>query len=219
MQQWEQNDRYLGQFGQPTGFYIGLDLGMARDFSAIVISEKRTPMWADCQRPFSVVRWAHRFKLGMKYGDIAREVAAIIDQLPPRPEPFRLFADSTGVGRPVCDQLRDEGLRPYDVTLTGGTNWSWEGSRISLPKAMLASRLNVEFQNQTIVIAGGLPWRDQITKELECFRVSRSDAGNDLFGSRTAADHDDFVIALGLAVWGATSVTAPKPILMSMKWR
>jgi hypothetical protein len=176
---------------------------MARDFSAVVVNEKRVPFWTP-DEPFHLMRYAHRFRIGTKYGDVAREVAAIMQQLPARPEKPQLYADSTGVGRPVCDLLRDNGLNPFDVTLTGGANWATNGNQISLPKSVLASTLNVGFQTRSIIIAADLPWRDQLTRELEAFHVSRSDAGNDQFGSRTEADHDDLVIALGLAVWPAT---------------
>lgn len=198
----DEAESHLRHFGNAVGYYIGLDLGMARDHSAIVVNEKRVVLWQP-ETPFHVIRWAHRFRLGTKYGDVAREVASIIEQLPSRPEPVRLFADSTGVGRPVCDQLRDQGLQPTDVTLTGGSHWAWNGANVSLPKSLLASTLNVNFQNGSIVMAGALPWRTQMVRELEAFRVSRTDAGNDAFNARTEADHDDFVIALGLAVWAA----------------
>lgn len=198
----DQDKLLTQQFGNPVGFFIGLDLGMARDHSAIVVNEKRVSVWSE--EPFHIIRWSHRFKLGTKYGDVAREVASIMAQLPERPDKPKLFADSTGVGRPVCDQLREAGLKPVDVTLTGGANWSWLEGRVSLPKALLASTLNVGFQNNSIVMAGAMRWREQITRELEAFRVTRSDAGNDQFNARTEADHDDFVVALGLAVWGAS---------------
>src|SRR6185503_20854674 len=132
--------RYLtSRHGEATGFVVGLDLGQVRDHSAVVINEKRMLGWRD--EPTHVIRFVHRFRLGVKYHDVAREVADLIAQLPRLPDPPMLYADSTGVGRPVCDLLREEGLTPFDVTLTAGANWSISGRSISLPKSLLASTL------------------------------------------------------------------------------
>ena len=62
----------------------------------------------------------------------------------------------------------------------------------------------------TLRIAAGLPFRAQLERELGAFRVTTSAAGNDSFNSRTEADHDDLVIAMGLAVWGASRNIRPR---------
>lgn len=192
----------LDLYGLPVGFYIGLDLGQARDHSAIIVNEKRV---SQDGAAFHAIRWAHRFRLGTNYLDVAREVADLLGRLPQRPEPPALWADNTGVGRPVSDLLREQGLTPWNVNLTAGANWSISGARtISLPKAIMASTLNVALQNGDIGFAADLPWLEIITRELGTYRVTQTASGVDSFNSRTEADHDDFVVALGLAVFGAS---------------
>jgi hypothetical protein len=189
-------------YGLPAGFYVGLDLGQARDYSAIIVNEKRV---AQDGTAFHAIRWAHRFRLGTNYLDVAREVADLMGRLPLRPEPPALWADNTGVGRPVSDLLREQGLTPWNVNLTAGANWSISGPKtISLPKAIMASTLNVALQNGDIGFAGDLPWLAIITSELGSYRVTQTASGADSFNSRTESDHDDFVVALGLAVFGAS---------------
>ena len=192
----------LDFYGLPLGFYCGLDLGQARDYSAIIVNEKRV---SQDGLAFHAIRYAHRFRLGTNYLDVAREVANLLEGLPQRPEKPELWSDVTGVGRPVSDLLREQGLTPWNVNLTAGANWSLNGNKtISLPKAIMASTLNVALQNGDIGFAGDLPWLEIITRELGTYRVTTTAAGVDSFNSRTEADHDDFVIALGLAVFGAS---------------
>ena len=191
----------LNFFGQPVGFHVGLDLGQARDFSAVVVNEKRVGQ-DGCV--FHAFRYAHRFRLGTNYLIVAQEVANLMEKLPVRPEKPELWADNTGVGRPVSDLLRDQGLTPWNVNLTAGQNWSHSGYHsISLPKAIMASGLNVVLQNGEIGFAGDLPWLEQIVRELGAYRVTATSSGVDSFNSRTEADHDDFVVAIGISVFGA----------------
>lgn len=192
----------LDYFGYPIGFFCGLDLGQARDYSAIIVNEKRV---SKDGAVFHAVRYAHRFRLGTNYLDVAREVADLMGRLPQRPEQPELWADNTGVGRPVSDLLREQGLAPWNVNLTAGANWSIGGPRtISLPKAIMASTLNVALQNGDIGFAADLPLLEIITRELGTYRVTQTASGVDSFNSRTEADHDDFVVALGLSVFGAS---------------
>lgn len=193
---------FMDAYGLPTGFFIGLDLGMRRDHSALIINEKRV---MEDGGLLHAIRFAQRWKLGTEYYQVARETAEIISELPDRPEPPQLWADSTGVGGPVMAVLKDQGLSPFEVTLTAGANWSLNPvRRVSLPKSILASTLNVVLQNRMIAIAADLPFLDQLRRELGTFTVSKTAGGVDSFNSRTEADHDDMVVSLGLAVFAAS---------------
>jgi hypothetical protein len=98
--------------GKPTGFTLGLDLGQARDYSALVASRKHVNQFGEV---YHAVVFTHRFGLKTPYAAVAYEVADFMSQLPPSPDRPMLFADSTGVGRPVVDLIRDQGLEPYAV--------------------------------------------------------------------------------------------------------
>ena len=198
---------YLDYFGYATGFFVGLDLGQARDFSALVVNEKRV---GKDGLVFSAIRYAHQFRLGTNYLHVAAAVADLMVRLPQRPEPPSLWCDTTGVGRPVSDLLRDQGLSPWNVTLTAGQNWSLGANKsISLPKAIMASMINVALQNGDIGFAGDMPWLEQLCRELGTYRVSKTSSGLDSFNAKSEADHDDLVIALGLSVFAASRNWGP----------
>jgi hypothetical protein len=68
----------------------------------------------------------------------------------------------------------------------------------------LISTLNVAFQTGNLGLALDLTCLKQLVRELSTYTVKSTAAGNDTFNSRTEADHDDLVVALGLAVFGGT---------------
>jgi hypothetical protein len=188
---------------EPIGFHIGLDLGQVRDFSAITVNRKHLELGTD--EVFHCIVFSHRFKLGTPYPDVARETAELIEQLPKLAEPPRLFADATGVGRPLIDLLRGEGLSPLAVTLTGGQHWSMApGGWISLPKSEMVSTMTVALQRRQVAIAAEMPWLKQMIGELQNYRLSQTAAGNAAFNARSEADHDDLVVSLGLSIFGAS---------------
>jgi hypothetical protein len=195
-------NHYLDAFGQPVLFSVGLDLGLHRDYSALVVNEKRV---SECGTVFHAIRFAHRFRLGTPYFQVARSVADLVAQLPERPEPAAVWMDRTGVGDGVVEMLQAEGISPWKVVLGAGQNWALNpGRRISLPKSIAVSELNVVLQNGAIGIAADLPFLDQLVRELGTYRVTTTASGADSFNSQTEADHDDLVVALMLSVFGAS---------------
>ena len=187
----------------PIGFCVGLDLGQARDHSAITVNRKHIEL--STGNPFHCIVLSHQFKLGTPYPDVARETAELLAQLPDLAEPPQLFADSTGVGRPLIDLLRGEGLMPFAVTLTAGQHWHMApGGWISLPKSEMVSTMTVALQRRMVAIAAEMPWLKQMVVELQTYRLSQTTAGTATFNARTEADHDDLVISLGLSIFGAS---------------
>jgi hypothetical protein len=204
--------RSLG-LSDPIGFCVGLDLGQARDFSAITVNRKHVDL--STGDPFHSIVFTHRFKRGTPYPDVARETAELLEQLPALAEPPQLFADSTGVGRPLIDLLRGEGLRPFAVTLTGGQHWSvTPGGWISLPKSEMVSTMTVALQRRMVAIAADMPWLKQMVAELQNYRLSQTAAGNATFNARNEADHDDLVVSLGLSIFGASKRWGPPRTVM-----
>ncbi len=195
-------NRCLDAFGQPVSFAVGLDLGLHRDYSALVVNEKRV---SELGTVFHAVQFAHRFRLGTPYFEVARSVADLVAQLPERPEPAAVWMDRTGIGDSVVEMLRAEGISPWKVVLGAGQNWALNpGRRISLPKSIAVSELNVVLQNGAIGFAADLPFLDQLVRELGTYRVTTTASGADAFSSKTQADHDDLVVALMLSVFGAS---------------
>src|SRR5262249_40276814 len=98
-----------------TSFVLGLDLGQARDHTALVVVERRTgpdPARPGQRAQLFDVRHVQRLQLGTPYvapagmPSVAGNVKALL-ALPPLAGSSPLLAvDQTGVGRGVVDLLR-----------------------------------------------------------------------------------------------------------------
>jgi hypothetical protein len=95
--------------------------------------------------------------------------------------------DSTGLGDPVVDSISNAGVRvsPYKISGT-------------VAKQQLIDKLRVNIEKQRI----SFPQIPALKRELESYEYSISDSGTIKF-SAPQGQHDDCVIACGLANWGA----------------
>ena len=62
----------------------------------------------------------HRYPKGTPYPEIYHSVKQVLAQLPPRDRWPELVVDGTGVGAPVVDAMREIGMHPLAVVITGG---------------------------------------------------------------------------------------------------
>jgi hypothetical protein len=174
-------------------YHVGLDLGQAADYTALAVVEW-TP---DALK----VRHLQRFPLGTVYPAIVNAVADLMSRLPEYPA---LAVDATGVGRPVVDLLRANGLRPVAVTITGGDSATHDGMDWRIPKRDLVGAVAVGLQTGRLKIASGLPDAATLTRELLNFKVTIDPkTAHDSYSSWRESDHDDLVLAVALAVWSA----------------
>jgi len=192
-------------------FFVGLDLGQARDYTALAILE-RTESAREidavsferrkvvCQR----IRHLERLPLGTSYPQVVARVAAVMETIG-RSGECELIVDATGVGRPVVDMLREERLdcwvRP--VMVTGGGSESEKDGYFRVPKRDLIIGLQVRLQAGGLKIASGLQWGPTLLKEMAEMRVKVTSEGNEQFGAWRESTHDDLVFAVALAAWGA----------------
>ena len=111
------------------GFYVGLDLGQARDLSAMVILERiwRRGLVDGRGRALLLhhIRYAMRYERGTPYPDVVQHVAETFyenedifyyeDNVPRSSgRPPQIAIDATGVGVAVRDQFVKAGVRrPY----------------------------------------------------------------------------------------------------------
>jgi hypothetical protein len=158
-------------------------------------------------RPPLMVRHLERLPLGMPYPDQVNYVLDLVHR-PPLLEPHT-FIDYTGVGHPVFD-LFDQARLPRlnGVTITGG-NEIHKGNRIySVPKQILMSKLQAQLHIGSLKIAAGIRDAPTLLREMQDFRVTFTSAGNAVFNARQGS-HDDLVLAVAMAVFGATQ---PRPV-------
>jgi hypothetical protein len=146
---------------QSSEFFVGLDLGQARDFTALAVLERISrdggwdPVsWERQQVVTLQVRHLERVPLGTSYPLVVSRVAAVMRSLPPTAK-RELLVDATGVGRPVVDLLREEDmgceLRP--VMVTSGSGESESDGYSKVPKRELITGLQVMFQTDELKIA------------------------------------------------------------------
>lgn len=180
-------------------FVLGVDVGQAHDYTAVVIVERVENQLH--------VRHAERLPLGMSYPAQVGRVADLVSS-PEMARNVLVALDSTGVGRAVTDLLR-EALEAFytpmtAITITGGSTASRTGSRWSIPKRDLIAAAQVAIQSKTLKVAAALPAAQLLADELAAYRVKVSDDGRDSFGNGREAPHDDLVLALAIATYVAT---------------
>lgn len=185
-------------------YYVGIDLGLKQDPTAIAITE----LSQEGKKEYHV-RYLRRCPLGTLYTDIATRIADLDKQLKANAEKkekncaITYIIDATGVGEGVSEMIIKE-LPNADIKkvyLTGGINASRDGNQIRLPKTQLASTLVALFDDERILLPGRSREIDAIIDELLNYEIHVSEEGHDSYGAFKTGTHDDLVTALGLAVW------------------
>jgi Terminase RNaseH-like domain len=173
-------------------YVVGVDLGQTADYTAITILEER-------ERNSYDVRYLERLR-NTPYPSIVRRLDHLVKRLPEKPS---MAVDATGVGRPVIDMIRDANLTAtvYAITLTGGDAVTRDGMERHVPKRDVASIIAVLLQTGRLRIARGLKESETLLRELLNFRVKISLSGHDIYEAWREQEHDDLVLAVGLAAW------------------
>lgn len=190
-----------------------LDLGQARDHSALVAVERIeaidpgspfTPVnrgmspghgqdfYEAFEDHFSVVH-LREWPLGTPFKVVIAETCGLLKKWGPA---AKLFFDQTGLGGPIAEQfysahrdgaMGDHARFPEGVTITSANKADIVGS---VQVALAEHRLHVPPQ----------PLRDRLTRQLQEFQYRITPAGNVTWGASTERAHDDLVLALALAV-------------------
>ncbi len=187
---------------------IGADIGQRVDPSAIAVAEAETRVIEGRTETVYHIHHLERLPLGTGYPAVAERIATVAAGVTKRGALVRrLYADCTGVGRPVVDMLPPALIRQHVTTQVWAVTFTFGDRRtehtsereVIMGKAWLVSRLKVLLQTDRIL----LPKMDEATalvKELLDYEIRQRDNGNEQFGAFAVGSHDDLVIALGLAV-------------------
>jgi hypothetical protein len=198
-------------------FCIGLDLGQASDYTTLAVVEKLEANDASSGRNCIALHLRHleRYPLRTPYPEIADRVATLMrrDELTVSTTdhmlrevrvPPELVIDQTGVGAPVADLLRERDLIFRSVVITGGDRVNWEGRTYRVPKRDLVSALEVSLQTGTLKAAEGLELWPALRQEMVSFRRKIDlRTAHDSYEHWREGGHDDLVLAVCLACWGA----------------
>jgi len=203
----------LGIGVDETNFSLGLDLGQSADYTALAIIEKVRAESGTLMHYH--LRRLERYPLRTPYPEIADRVAKVMNSealikyytddmlrtIPVRPS---LAIDQTGVGAPVGDLLAERGLSFKRVVITGGDHTRGSGGTYRVPKRDLVSALEVSLQNGHLKVAEGLDLWPTLREEMKSFRRKINlQTAHDSYEHWRESDHDDLVLAVCLACWGA----------------
>jgi hypothetical protein len=185
-------------------FFVGLDLGQKRDFSAVAVVEREERMaagWSPRASGLLTVRHLERMQLGTSYKCVTERVCAIMRN-PKMAGQSRLVVDATGLGAPVVEMLQGAGMggRMTAVTITGGEEAHGSGERWSVPKKDLLTGVEVMLESGDLVISQHLRDAEVLVRELEGMRLAGAGKGKLL---AEGSEHDDLALALALACWRA----------------
>jgi len=149
------------------------------------------------------IRALKRLPLGLSYVEQAQQLAVLLAD--PVLSGAETFVDATGCGLPVCDILTAAGVRHTPIVITGGSEVVQRDRGYAVSKLLLVSRLQASFHAGELRIPRELPEAKNFVHELQEFRATLSEAGCLRFGAR-ATSHDDMILAVAIAVFGATSL-------------
>ena len=162
------NDAVTGYSDKPTQV-VGVDLAKAEDFTVLIgLDEDGQVTYYD---RFNELSWPLQKKRIVSLSNTTDAYFLI---------------DSTGVGDPILDDLKNEGVRCEGFKFTNSS------------KAQLVEGLEIAIEEQNI----GLPEEDVLLNELKAFSYEVTRSGNMRYSAPSGL-HDDCVMALGLA-WQAT---------------
>lgn len=202
-------------------YFVGIDLGQSKDFTAVCVLEKVTPEWQqgfvgwsfesrrahrERSKPLYHVRHIDRLPLGTSYPAVVEYVKALLEKEPLKGSSVQIIADATGCGRPVIDMLRKElpRYRVIGVSIHGGDSTTEEGWDFRTPKRDLVATLQVLFQDGRLQIANALPSADLLMRELLNFRQKIDPiTAHDSYSAWRENAHDDLVLSVALAAWYA----------------
>ncbi len=204
----------LSAAGPTTEFFVGLDLGQIRDYSALVVVEhplgdvpQGSGVWQRFGRPAVYhARHVERIPLGTPYPEIVRRTMELMAQPQLRPRPIdpspQLAVDATGVGVAVIDMLREAGLVFTPIVITGGDHITRSDGALRIPKRDLVANAQVLLQQRRLRFASRMAHVGELTRELLDFRVKiDAKTAHDSYGAWRDGEHDDLVLALCLAMW------------------
>jgi len=188
----------------PARFVLGVDLGQARDWTAICVAERflGPPLRVD-------VGHLERPPLGTRYPAVVDRVARLAVALRTRtPAPaVQVAIDYTGVGRAVLDIFREvdlAGASLVPITIHGGSAVVPDEGGFHVPKRDLVGAVQALLQTGRLKVADALPEAATLAKEMTEFRVRIGLGGHDSYGVaddwREGA-HDDLVLAVAMACW------------------
>jgi hypothetical protein len=167
-------------------FSIGLDLGQINDYTALAIVEKVKSLENGDVTHFHLRR-LERYPLGTTYPRIADHVAGICNN-------------------EALARLKQRDLTFRGVVVTGGERTISSAGSSHVPKRDLVNALLVTMQNGHLKVSPELSLWPTLRQEMQTFkRKIDLRTSHDSYEHWRETDHDDLVLAVCLACWGAVN--------------
>lgn len=186
-------------------FIVGLDLGMLSDHSALVVL---STIDEEYPRRYAVPH-IDRFPLMTGYEHVISHVVNLFSTKEMSPKHDRyIVIDAGGVGRPVLEMLQRKldllGVDVIGVTITGGFDVVRSAMNdYRVPKRDIVGAIQSALGGRRLRVAAGLSDAEQLEHELRQMTLKITPSGHDQYEALSEKDHDDIVMALGIAIWFA----------------
>lgn len=223
---------HAGLIEEERTFQVGIDVGMVSDPTTVAVIQRvrMVPTARALQRgrhrearaaagnyPERLrLRYLARLPLGTLY---PRQVEILSELLTHRAlRGAEVYLDATGVGKPVLQMLKRAGVRNlHGVSITSAQS---EARRVpdgwNVGKAELVNGVTVAMQTARLRLGRRVDHVDLLVKELRDFRAKQNaNTGNMTFNAREG-QHDDLVLAVSYAVFGASRPTPATSIDMRL---
>jgi hypothetical protein len=148
-----------------------------------------------------------RLPLRTPYTAVLARIFAIKNRLPRRAQ---LIIDVTGIGKGLFDMAVEANLDPIGVVIHSGFEVHHRpyDSVVSVPKMRLVSELHKRLQLGDLFVHESLKDWPALRRELLNFRPEITRSGTETWNARSG-EHDDLVLALGLALFQLTGEHVP----------
>lgn len=197
-------------------FFLSADLGKVNDYTAISVLEKvyrlkereaLPPQMRRQQKDILLQTYdlihLERLPLGTTYPEVVQRLKTIMQQ-PRLHQETTLILDSTGVGTPVVDFVRQEGLTPVPILITTGDNPKEDDNGFKVPKKDIIHSLLLLFQQNRLRLPRAHPLVEVLAQELVDFRAKLNRrTANTSYEAWREQEHDDLVLSVAMAVWYA----------------
>ena len=193
---------------------VGVDLGQAKDFTAVSIIERMETikpvanapdqLYTDPDKIIGMYRLMHLEQAPREtpYPEVVRRIKAIM-QLPALLDRAKLIIDYTGVGRPVYDMMVEQGLRPATISITNGEQIAEKSTGYNVPKQDIVAVIEVLLETKRFTYTNKLRIASRFEEQMREYRVKITRNGRASFEALTEDIHDDLVIAVALPLWYA----------------
>lgn len=181
---------------------LGMDIGQKRDPTAVCVAEiHERQVSQERKEVHFLVRHLKRLPLGTPYPQVTERMGEVFGKLKRKSGSSpRLYADATGVGKPIMDLLEEKGIPAVACYFNHGdrrTEKSWR--EVTIGKAYLVSRLQALLQTRRLHLPNNSE-ASALAEELLNYEIRVDENANDRYGAFRVGTHDDLVTALGLAV-------------------